>query len=263
VSPSLTLFGPNNEAFALLQEESWYSQFTTVPYSLHLFSLLATHITSPAFTSSAFPILNIPNIAQGTIDVSVSTSTNATFVNSSNPDSAVLIETDVLASNGVAHVLDAVVWPDFVLLNLYEALQQLGPDYSSFLNLIEASGLKGTIENLTGATMLIPPNSGFAVETEQFLLEAENESVLTAVVEYHILPDIFNYASAPIPTITLRRSLQGENIIIGVVRRSNSETLETNFNDALFASTFLSRDNLGYTIEKILVPPSLSTIVPR
>jgi uncharacterized surface protein with fasciclin (FAS1) repeats len=247
-----------------MASQDWFVKYSTRAFGLHLYNLLAAHIVAPVFNTSDFPVNNLPNLAQGTVDVlSQPTSNTSFFVNSSNPDGASILVPNIPATNGIAHIVDAVIWPVFVSQNAFQAVLSLGPDFSTFVNLITAAGLEETIANLTDVTILALPNNAIPVETERYLLLPGNEEILVAVLQYHILLEVFNFASASIPTITLRMTTQGEQVLIGVVPRDTGDTLQVNFNEALVSTTFLSRDCLGYVIDKILVPQTLSSIVPR
>jgi hypothetical protein len=99
-------------------------------------------------------------------------------------------------------------------------------------------------------------------QTEEFLLMAGNEDILLAVLSYHILNSVVNYVIQSVPNILLKETLQGENVIVGLIFGDNQEVI-VSFNQANRRGERLTQQNIIYDVSTVLVPPSMSSVVPR
>jgi len=267
-SDELTVFAPINAGFDALETvvPGYLGLLLTPEFGLHLFSILAYHVTPGALTTATFPVADLTMLAEGTVDVTGTADAGFSVV-SSSPVSALILEPlDIQATNGIAHLVDNVLVPRFVQENLYSALlffqETQGDNFSTLLRLIDAAGLQTTLAEAEGVTLLAPTNAAIPAETEQFLLAPGNEDILNATISYHIINEVFNYAAQSIPNILLVESLQGENIVVGLVT-SGPDDVAVSYNQATQQGFFPVQLSLGYVIDRILVPPSLSTVVPR
>jgi transforming growth factor-beta-induced protein len=103
-------------------------------------------------------------------------------------DGAQVISTDVMASNGIIHVIDTVLMPE--TRNLAEVAENAG----SFGTLIAAAKAAGLVPVLTGEeayTVLAPTDEAFQAlgqRTINDLLKPENKHKLAEVLKYHVIP---------------------------------------------------------------------------
>ena len=265
---SLTLFAPVNSAFDSLAQiaPGYLAQLRTPRFGLQLFDLLAYHITSGVVPTASFPKPNLPMLAAGRVNVTAS-SNNTFVVRSFSPVGAqILPPFDIPATNGLAQVVNNVLVPQFVFQNLLEGLllanARSGGQFNTLLRLITAAGLETTLEEATGVTLLAPTNAAIPIETERFLLQPGNEEILTAVLTYHVITELFNYSVQPVPTVLLVQTLQGEPIVVGIVFLPDGGVL-TRYSQANQLGFFVVRENIAYRIDTILIPPSLRNDVPR
>ena len=198
--------------------------------------------------------------------VNVTTSVNSNFaVQSFSPLRALILPPpDVRATNGLAQVVNNVLLPQFVFFNLYEGLQFANAQgqFSTLLRLISAAGLEATLMSATGVTLIAPVNAGITAATEAFLLQPGNEAILSDVVRYHVLTELFNFAAQKTSTVELYDTLlQGARVVVGVVLLADG-TVFTRYNQAIQSGYSLSRDSILYIVDKILIPPLLRPIVP-
>jgi uncharacterized surface protein with fasciclin (FAS1) repeats len=265
---SLTLFTPVNSGFSALGEiiPGYLAQLLTPNFGLHLFDLLAYHGTSGIISTANFPISNLPMLAAGRVNVT--SSSNSTFVvRTLSPQAAqILLPLNIPATNGLVHIVNNVLLPQFVFQNLLEGVassnSRNGGQFSTLLRLVTIAGLEATFAEATGVTMLAPINAAIPIETERFLVRPGNEDILTAVLTYHIVTELFNYAVQAVPTQVLLESLQGENILAGLVRLSDNGLL-TQYNRANQLGYLVVRENILYAIDSILIPASLEMVVPQ
>ena len=263
---ALTVFAPINSGFDALETvvPGYLAMLLTPEFGLHLFSILGHHVTSGSITTADFPIADLPMFAEGTIDVTGSAETGFNVVSSSPAEEATILEPiDIRATNGILHLVNQVLVPQFVTENLVSALEDSeGNNFSTLLRLIRAAGLDMALAEMEGVTLLAPTNDAIPPETEQFLLAPGNEDILNATINYHVINQLFNYAAQSIPNILLVETLQGENIVVGLVR-DGPDGVAVSYNQATQQGYFPVQQNIGYIIDRILVPTSLSTVVPR
>lgn len=263
---SITLFTPVNAGFTNLAQVApgYLNQLLTPNFGLHLFEILAYHATSGIILSSSFPRNNLQMRAGGTVNIT--TSTNANFaVQSFSPLRAqILPPPDVRATNGLAQVVNNVLLPQFVFFNLYEGLQFANSQgqFSTLLRLIAAAGLEATLMNTTGVTFIAPVNAGITAATEAFLLQPGNEAILSDVVRYHVLTELFNFAAQKTSTVQLFDTLlQGARVVVGVVPMADGGVF-TRYNQAVQSGYWLASESILYVVDRILIPPLLRPVIP-
>ncbi|PHJ62943.1 fasciclin [Nostoc linckia z18] len=102
---SLTLFAPTDEAFANLPEGTLDSLLQDIP---KLKKIVAYHVASGDVRSDDLAQINEAETLEGSI-VAIESVNDKIKVNSAN-----VIKTDILADNGVIHIIDAVLMPAIV-----------------------------------------------------------------------------------------------------------------------------------------------------
>jgi uncharacterized surface protein with fasciclin (FAS1) repeats len=257
---SLTVFAPINGAFMDLEAiaPGYLDQLLLPAFSMHLFNILAYHVTNGLITSDTFPVTDLEMLSSGTIDISADG-----IIQSTSPDpSQILDPPDFEASNGVAQVISDVLLPEFITRNVLTTLQASPETFSSLLRLIEAAGLQETIAGLNGVTFLAPTNAAILPQTEAFLLMDGNEDILLAVLSYHVVNSVVNSVIQSVPNILLVETLQGENVIVGLIFGPDQEVI-VSFNQATRLGERLTQQNIIYDVGTILIPPSMSSVVPR
>ena len=263
---SITIFAPVNDGFTNLAQvvPGYLTQLLTPNFGLHLFEILAYHATPGIILSSMFPRTNLRMLAGGTVNVTASSSTSFAVQSFSSLRAQILPPPDVRATNGLAQVVNNVLLPQFVFFNLYEGLQFANSQdqFSTLLRLIVAAGLEATLIEATGVSLIAPVNSGITTVTETFLLQPGNEAILSDVVRYHVLTELFNFAAQKTSSVELYDTLlQGARVVVGVVPLADGSVF-TRYNQAVQSSYSLARESILYTVNRILIPPLLRPIIP-
>ncbi|CAG9825393.1 unnamed protein product [Phaedon cochleariae] len=95
-----------------------------------------------------------------------------------------ITEGDIVATNGVIHLIDNIIIPDSGLY-IGSVLQK--QNFTSFQDLIKKAGLEEEINSLQNATVFVPTNKAFEdTETQNFLKGIENDQEkLKEIVRYH------------------------------------------------------------------------------
>ncbi|MBN3874344.1 MULTISPECIES: fasciclin domain-containing protein [unclassified Nostoc] len=102
---SFTLFAPTDEAFANLPEGTLDSLLQDIP---KLKKIVAYHIASGDVRSDDLVQINEAETIEGSI-VAIESADGKFKVNNAN-----VVKTDILADNGVIHIIDAVLMPAIV-----------------------------------------------------------------------------------------------------------------------------------------------------
>lgn len=98
---------------------------------------------------------------------------------------------DVMAENGVVHVIDRVMVGNQNLATVASALNATSSLYQAVVD----AGLGGAFAGADGWTVLAPNNSAFAA-AEGFLGEGEfTDAQITEILQYHVLPDAVTNSS--------------------------------------------------------------------
>jgi uncharacterized surface protein with fasciclin (FAS1) repeats len=103
---SFTLFAPTDEAFANLPEGTLDSLLQDIP---KLQKIVAYHIVSGDVRSEDLLQINEAETLEGSIVAIESANGKKIKVNNAN-----VVKTDILADNGVIHIIDAVLMPAMV-----------------------------------------------------------------------------------------------------------------------------------------------------
>ena len=175
-----TVFAPTDEAFAKLPKGTVETLLKPENKSL-LVDILKYHVVSgkvtardvvkltsaDALNGQRLPIL----VEEGTVEVA----------------GATVVKADVMASNGVIHVIDTVMMP------ASKSLVGVAADAGSFRTLLaaaKAAGLAETLDKQGPFTIFAPTDEAFAKLPEgtvESLLLPENKDKLAAILKYHVV----------------------------------------------------------------------------
>lgn len=105
-------------------------------------------------------------------------------------DDAVILDADILCSNGIIHVIDSVILPPKPTNDLASVAKRAG-SFKTLLAAVEAAGLTETLTGDQPVTLFAPTDKAFAAlpkGTVESLLKAENRAQLIAILSLHVVP---------------------------------------------------------------------------
>jgi len=259
-----TVFAPTDEAFAALPA-GLVDALLLPENEAALVAVLTYHVLGAEVPSS-----DVATGAVGTLqgeEIELVVDDNGVTVNGAN-----VIAVDVEASNGVIHVIDAVLVPpsiDATALLVANAMEEeameeqaevgtivdVAVGAGTFDTLVAAVSAAGLAETLSGEgpfTVFAPTDEAFAALPAGLvdaLLLPENEAALVAVLTYHVL-------GAEVPSSDVATgavgTLQGEEIELVV--DDNGVTV----NGAnVIAIDVEASNGVIHVIDAVLVPPSI------
>lgn len=183
---------------------------------------------------------------------------------------ATVTSTDVEASNGLIHIVNAVVVPGSVnpgdLLGAGDivAVASANDDFSTLVAAVQVAGLVETLQGEGPFTVFAPTNDAFDKLPEgtlDNLLKPENRESLTAILTYHVV-------AGKVKAETLMAAINDNNgqYIIETVSGEKIEAIfdeggviltDANGNSMRILATDLEASNgVIHVIDGILLPPS-------
>lgn len=174
-----TVFAPSDEAFAKLPAGTVESLL--LPENKDkLVSILTYHVVPGAVTSDKVVKLSNATTVEGQrVDISA---TNGVKVDKAN-----VVKADIIASNGVIHVIDSVLMPE--TKNVVEVAQGAG-SFNTLIAAATAAGLGEYLSTEKGITVFAPTDEAFAklpAGTVEDLLKPENKEKLTSILALHVV----------------------------------------------------------------------------
>jgi uncharacterized surface protein with fasciclin (FAS1) repeats len=253
-----TVFAPTNDAFAALP--AGLVDALLLPENVEaLKAVLTYHVVSGKVMAADVMAGDVPSVQGENIAV---TTDGGVKVNGAN-----VIATDVEASNGVIHVIDAVIVPPSLdvasLLPTPEettaptaagdivAVASGNPDFSTLVAAVQAAGLVETLQGEGPFTVFAPTNDAFAALPAGLvdkLLLPENKDILVAILTYHVVSGKVMAADVMAGDVP---SVQGENIAVttdGGVKVNGATVIATDVE---------ASNGVIHVIDAVILPPTL------
>ena len=236
-----TVFAPTDAAFdalpagtldALLLPENQDQLIDILTYHVVGDDLSAIDVTSAA---------TITMINGETVDVTVDGSTVRI-------NDAVITTTDIEASNGTIHVIDAVLLPPPTVYGVAAG----SPDFETLTAAIDAAELTETLNGDGPFTVFAPTDAAFEAlpaGTVDDLLLPENQAQLIDILTYHVVGD--ELTAEDVVAASGFTMLNGDATTITV----DGETVM--INDATITVTDVeARNGVVHVIDAVLTPPA-------
>jgi transforming growth factor-beta-induced protein len=245
-----TFFAPTNNAFAFIPQELLELLFLRDEFIPHLEDLLLYHgLNGKRFNADFFEIEIIP--AFNTEGLLVRE--DPFLVNSIR-----VVQSNINASNGVTHVINGVLRPDWVDNSIFRFVKFMD-DLSILFELLERAGLDDKLDTFGDElTFVAPTNNAFAALGDAVLdslRDPENQQDLVNILEYHII--IMGVFTSPAleDGVSLLTE-QGGSLEVSIIEVSN--IIEFMFNQATVVSSdsILANNGVFYKIDAVLNPNS-------
>lgn len=201
----ITLFAPTDEAFAKLPKGTVESLLKP-ENKARLAAILTYHVLPGRW--DAAKVVATPNAA------SLNGQRLAFKVEGGDAyvAGAKVVKADIMASNGVIHVIDSVILP--ASDNLVQTAAAAG-SFNTLLTAAKAAGLADALQTTQSLTLFAPTDAAFAklpAGTVEDLLKPENKEKLAAILKFHVVPGRV-YADQAIKAGSAA-SLQGQSVKI-------------------------------------------------
>lgn len=168
-----TVFAPTNAAFAAAGID------VNALTGDQLAPVLLNHVLAAEVRAASVPSGAVTTAGGGDIYVSLN---NGVFINGV----VEVVQTDIIADNGVIHVIDNVILP--ASQNLVE-IASGSDDFTTLVSLVAGAGLVETLSDVTANyTVFAPTNAAFAKLFETVDPASLTPEQITNILLYHVVP---------------------------------------------------------------------------
>merc|ERR1711957_1152896 len=169
-------------------------------------------------------------------------------------DVATVTIADQMASNGVAHIIDAVLVPP----NIVQVAESV-TDLSTLVDALTKADLVGTLSAAGTFTVFAPTNSAFqALDADSLaaLLEPAGKADLVDILKYHVLAT--QVLSTDLADTQIVATLQGKDLTVTKV----DGTVKVNDVATVTMADQMASNGVAHIIDAVLMPPSVSSPAP-
>lgn len=202
-----TVFAPTDEAFAKLPAGT-VENLLKPENRQALIGVLTYHVVAGEVPASKVVKLSTAATLNGQrVDIKA-TDAGVTV------DGANVVKTDIMCSNGVIHVIDAVILP---ASDSIPATAKNAGTFGTLLTAVKAAGLSDVLSGEGPFTVFAPTDEAFAklpAGTLESLLKPENKAQLAGILKYHVVAGRV-YSDAALAA-GKAKTLQGSEIQIKV-----------------------------------------------
>ena len=234
-----TVFTPTNEAFAKLPEGT-LEELLLPENKQKLTDILLYHVVSGSVLAADVVNLSEAETLLGQ-NVAITVDDGKVMVNDAN-----VVATDIIASNGVIHVIDSVLLPKSDIVDTAVA-------DGRFTTLAAALGAADLVDTLKGAgpfTVFAPTDDAFAklpAGTVDSLLLPENKQKLTDILLYHVVAG--KVMAADVVGLTEATTVLGQDVAIKV------DMGKVYINDAeVIITDIVTSNGVIHVIDSVLMP---------
>ncbi|HUO72400.1 MAG TPA: fasciclin domain-containing protein, partial [Solirubrobacteraceae bacterium] len=230
-----TVFAPTDAAFAKVPKATLAA---LAKHPAQLKSVLLYHVVSGSVTAGDVVKLSSAKTLEGS-SVLIKVNKGGVFVNQ-----AKVTTPDVMASNGVIHVINKVLIPP---KNIVATAKAAGK-FTTLTALLKKSGLAGTLAKKGPFTVFAPTDAAFAKVPKATLAAlAKNKAKLRAVLLYHVVKGQVTAAQAAklrsaktLEGKSLKIRARGAKLIVGGATVTKADVLASN--------------GVIHAINKVLIP---------
>lgn len=244
-----TIFAPTNKAFAQLLTDKNLTKEQLLGNKELLKQVLTHHVVAGGAVKKADVPVGKPLQSLEGDAITVVNQDDMLKVKDGMGGLAGITATDLMATNGVVHVIDKVLMP--AEKNLVEVAQG-NADFSILVEAVTSAGLADTLASTDKLTVFAPTNDAFnALFTELNLTKEEvfaQKELLTQVLKYHVVSDlVYSSEVAEGDMITLQ----------GITFNINADTKLTDERSrvaSLVATDVQASNGVIHVIDKVLLP---------
>ena len=238
-----TVFAPTNDAFAKLPKGTVETLLKPENKDM-LVSILKYHVVAGKVPASDVVKLNSAGTVQGK-DVTIKVKGGNVFLNGSTK----VIKTNVMASNGIIHVIDSVLMPPKEMDIVDTAVST--KMFDTLVAAVKAADLVATLKSDGPFTVLAPTDEAFAKLPEgtvETLLKPENKDMLIKILTYHVIPG--EVKAADVVKLKKAKTVQGQNIKI----KAKNGMVKLNKNVNVIKTDVEASNGVIHVIDGVLMP---------
>ena len=239
-----TIFAPTDAAFEALPSGTVEALLADIPA---LTNILTYHAVAGSAFSAGLNNGQMIMTVQGQ-DVTVTIDNGNVFINNAQVTVA-----DIIATNGVVHVIDAVLLPEPTVSNgtVVDIIVN-SPEHTTLETAVIAAGLAGTLSGTGPFTVFAPTDAAFAAVPTATLnaLLADPNGLLTDVLLHHVVGA--TALSTDLSDGQQVTTLFGDNLLIGI----NNGVVSID-NATVIVADIEATNGVVHVIDAVLVPLTL------
>jgi uncharacterized surface protein with fasciclin (FAS1) repeats len=252
-SATFTVFAPTDDAFALIGEETINVLLDNTDV---LSSILLQHVVTDAAVDSVTAYsLNgamVETASMSTISLMINTTTDMLTFGGAN-----IIIKDIYTTNGIIHVIDAVVVGDVEVpapaMSIVDVAVANG-NFNTLAAALQSTGLDTVLADLdTDYTVFAPTDDAFA-KLPEGTLDSLTSDQLSDILLYHVLPNTVLADGA----ITVAQSMDN------MVTTANDDKVSLSFVDSTLyvngaevsTADVMATNGVIHIVDTVILPPS-------
>jgi uncharacterized surface protein with fasciclin (FAS1) repeats len=246
-----TVFAPTDEAFAAAGID--LSTFDTDEKNATLSDILLYHVYAGA--------VNAADVTDG-LTVTMANGDDATFSVSNGTvmvGSATVTTADVMASNGVIHVIDAVLMPPADLVDIPTTASSTGI-HTSLVAALAAANLVTTLQGDGPFTVFAPTDEAFAAAgIDLSTFDTDDEiAVLVDILTYHVVAG--QVMSTDLSDGMTATALNGDDLSFHIMEGAVMIGSEM---ATVTSADVMTSNGVIHVINKVLMPPADAPVMPE
>ncbi len=234
-----TVFAPTDDAFNMLPEGTVAGLLADIPA---LTDILLYHVVSGKVMAIDVFGLTSATTVQGQ-DVNIRVEGGNVYI-----DDAMVVITDIEASNGVIHVIDSVLIPMEEMANDFVDIAVADGRFETLVAALQAAGLVDTLKGDGPFTVFAPTDAAFNMLPEGTVAGLLADiPALTDILLYHVVSG--KVMAADVVGLTSATTVQGQDVSIRV------EGGNVYIDDAMVVITDIEASNgVIHVIDSVLIP---------
>ncbi len=253
---SFTVFAPTNAAFAALLTELKVASINDIPVET-LTKVLLYHVKTGKSTASQITTGYYSTLSNGPVadsNLSMYVDMSSTKINGR----AKITKTDVMADNGVIHVIDKVLLPMSIVDHAVA-----NPMFTSLVAALTKANLVTALADPTKTyTVFAPTNDAFAALLMALgaTLNDLSAATLSPILLYHVVNGYVPAAAVVAGYVPTLSTAFGKNVslqisVAGGVKLNNSVNVT--------ATDVVATNGIIHVIDKVLLPPTVVEIAQQ
>jgi uncharacterized surface protein with fasciclin (FAS1) repeats len=233
-----TVFAPTNDAFAKL---------AALPSSETLKNVLLYHVASGAFTARDLRHKRSLQTLLGE-RIQIRFQNGMLILN----DSVGIVTKDIVASNGIVHVINAVLIPPSLAPKPKSILEIAGSDprFSTLVSAVKATGLDKALDGKGPFTVFAPTNDAFEALRQKLGGTLPSGNALRTVLLYHVATQ--RVSAAQLLQAGFVKTLQGQNVTAKAV----GDKVVLNGSVNVLIADINASNGVIHAIDAVLLPPN-------
>ena len=234
-----TLFAPTDAAFNLLPAGTVTALLNDIP---QLTDILLHHVVADSVMSTMLTNGQIVTTLLGT-DVTVTINANGVFI-----DNAQVTVADLVADNGVVHVIDAVLLPPTPSNTVYDIVSN-STDHTTLKTAVDACSLDGVLSGPGPFTLFAPTDAAFNLLPAGTVTALLNDiPQLTDILLHHVVAD--SVMSTMLTNGQIVTTLLGTDVTVTI--NANGVFID---NAQVTVADLVADNGVVHVIDAVLLPP--------